>query len=219
MSSPGAEETIVLLEQTVRVAAHVRAYENVAFEIANDHIEGNKFYDEVDFEEIEVAKRDRFNEKVTQLCSNIFLMLAKSCGQNSANRVDLVLQALNRKEIVRIFDNIKSLNEICKEEIDTIRHAELTRAKCKILALEKKIEQTEAYVADHLARTESKMQEQVKVEVEKQLKDNLLFLMPELREKIEKLDRPELSQTSRPSHSASPTPPDARSVDDDAPSV
>lgn len=169
----------------------MRAYENVAFETAND-----------DFEETEAVNYDRLKQKLTQLCSNILLVLARSLEQNSANRVELVLQALTRKkENARILDAINSLSKSCKEEVDAIRLADLVRAKGKILDLEKKIKRTEAGMESRIAKMESKMQEQVKQEVGKQLKENLLFLMPELKEKIEESSRSELPQTSTPSSS------------------
>lgn len=169
----------------------MRAYENVAFGTAND-----------DFEETEAVNHDRLKQKITQLCSNIFLVLARSLEQSSANRVELVLQALTRKkENARILDAINSLSESCKEEVDAIRLADLVRAKGKILDLEKKIKRTEAGMESRIAKMESKMQEQVKQEVGKQLKENLLLLMPELKEKIEESSRSELPQTSTPSSS------------------
>ena len=113
-----------------------------------------------------------------------------------------MLQALTRKkENARILDAINSLSESCKEEVDAIRLADLVRAKGKILDLDKKIKRTEAGMESRIAKMESKMQEQVKQEVGKQLKENLLLLMPELKEKIEESSRSELPQTSTPSSS------------------
>ena len=197
-------------DQARRVPLYRRSIESiVAFggkAPIHDRIKGKGTYRNVDFER-EEAVDDRLIPIISQLCSTVFLALAKSTEQTNANRIDLVLRALgrNRKNDVRTLETIKTLDESCRDEVDAIFHADLRRAKGRITDLEDRITHTEADMQDEIVRMKSKMRKQVRKEVRKQLKDDLLFLMPELRGKLEQLGTSNLPQMSTSSPSASPT--------------
>jgi hypothetical protein len=221
---------VILLKHIARVAARISNYENVAFDrepairvplaprsiepiVAfrgkapiHDRIKGKATYTIVDLER-EEAVHDRLKRMISQLCSTIFLALAKSIEQTNANRIDLVLRALgrNRKNDVRTLETIKTLDESLRNEVDAILHADLGRAKGRISDLEDRITRTEADMEDEIVKMKSKMRKRVSKEVGKRLKDDLLFLMPELRGKLEQLGTSNLPQTSTSSPSASPT--------------
>ena len=118
------EETAILLELTVRVAARVANYEKVSFRK-------------------EDADHERFRTNVTRLCSSILMALAKSAHQIWSLRVDFILRALSKDWMkdLQEFETIKHLDESCKEQVASIRSSKLAAAEERLILMESEMEE------------------------------------------------------------------------------